>query len=129
MPPEETAGAVNRKGESLMAKIFGVTPVELLDVVKGEDFERFWLNEFVPLGLKLGWTSHLLKADRGERAGKYAVIWELPSVESRDRIMPAPGQISEQGQQLLGPDFQRLGAKLDTFITGWPYTDYVELGK
>ena len=111
-----------------MAKVYGVTPIELQEGVKGEDFEMFWLTEYAPLGPKLGWTSHLLKADRGERIGKYAVIWELPSVESRDRHMPAPDQIAEKTLQLLGPDFQRLNEKLDTFVTGWPYTDYVELG-
>src|SRR4029450_4529734 len=108
MPPEETAGAVNRKGVCLMAKIYGITPIELREGVKGEDFERFWLYEYGPQGQLLGWTSHLLKADRGERAGKYAVIWELPSVESRNRIVPAPDQISEEGEQVWGPDFQRL---------------------
>ena len=112
-----------------MAKIYGVTPIELRDGVKGEDFEKFWLSEFGPQGQLLGWTSHLLKADRGERAGKYAVIWELPSIESRDRIVPEPGTISEEGLRLLGPNFQKLNEKLDTLVTGWPFTDYVELGK
>ncbi len=51
-----------------MAMVYGVTPIELREGVNGKDFETFWLNEYVPLGQKLGWTSHLLKADRGERA-------------------------------------------------------------
>ena len=111
-----------------MAKIFGVTPIELREGIKGEDFEKFWLNEYGPQGQLLGWTSHLLKADRGERPGKYAVIWELPSVESRDRIVPESGTISEEGLRLLGPNFPKLNEKLDTFVTGWPFTDYIELG-
>lgn len=111
-----------------MAKVYGVTPIELREGVNGKDFETFWLNEFAPFGRKLGWTSHLLKADRGERAGKYAVIWELPSVESRDRHCPAPDQVAEDTLKLLGPEFQTANEKLDTLVTGWPYTDYIELG-
>ena len=112
-----------------MAKVFGVTPIELRPGVKGEDFERFWLQEFAPLGLKLGWTSHLLKADRGERDGKFAVIWEIPGVEQRDRFVPGPGQVNEEGRRLLGPEFSEMNRKLDTYVTGWPYTDYIEQGR
>jgi hypothetical protein len=112
-----------------MAKVFGVTPLELRPGVNGEDFAKFWIEEYAPLGVRVGWTSHVLKADRGERAGKYAVIWEQPSVESRDRVSPAQGQISEEGLRLLGPDWDALNAKLNTYITGWPNTSYVEIGK
>ena len=112
-----------------MAKVFGVTPLELRAGVNAEDFVRFWIEEYALLGVRLGWTSHVLKADRGERAGKYAVIWELPSVESRDRVISADGPISEEGLRLLGPDWDKLKERLNTFITGWPYTDYVEIGK
>ena len=111
-----------------MAKIYGITPIELRDGVKGEEFETFWLNEYAPQGKVLGWTSHLLKADRGERKGKYAVIWEKPTVESRDRIVTDDG-LTDEGQRLLGAHFAKMNEKLDTFVTGWPHTDYVELGE
>lgn len=113
-----------------MAKVFGVISLELRPGVNGEDFVKFWIEEYAPLGVRLGWISHVLKADRGERAGKYAVIWELPSVESRDRVRPiADGPISEEALRLLGPDWDKLNEKLKTFITGFPYTDYVEIGR
>ena len=111
-----------------MAKIFSVVPLELQPGVTGEDFVKFWLEEYAPLGQRLGWESHVLKADRGERVGQYAVIWEIPSAESRDQIMQGDGQLTEEGKRLLEPDFQVLNAKLDTFINGWPFTDYIELG-
>ena len=105
-----------------MAKVFGVTPLELRPGVNGEDFAKFWIEEYAPLGVRLGWTSHVLKADRGERAGKYAVIWEIPSVESRDHVRSAPGgPISEEALRLLGSDLGKLNEKLNTFITGFPY--------
>ena len=89
-----------------MAKVYGVTPLNLHPGVKGEDFERFWLEEYAPLGQRLGWQSHILKGDQGERVGQYAVIWEIPSVESRDRVTPADGQFSEEGLRLLGPVYR-----------------------
>jgi hypothetical protein len=118
------------KGVFVMAKVFGVTPLELRPGVNGEDFVKFWIAEYAPLGVRLGWISHVLKADRGERAGKYAVIWELPSVESRDRVRPvAGGPISEEALRLLGPDWDALNKRLSTYIEGFPFTDYVEIGK
>ena len=111
-----------------MAKVFSVVPLELHPGVKGEDFVKFWIEEYAPLGQRLGWESHVLKGDNGERVGQYAVIWEMPSVESRDRIMQRDGQLTAEGQRLLEPDFQTLNKKLDTFVTGWPFADYIELG-
>lgn len=111
-----------------MAKIYGITPIELREGVKGEDFEQFWLNEYGPQGTVLGWISHFLKADRGERTGKYAVIWEVPRVEMRDRIISADENLTELGQQLLGPNFAKMNEKLMTLVTDWPNTDYIELG-
>jgi len=116
------------KKEFVMAKIFSVVPLELHPGVKGEDFVKFWLEEYAPLGQRLGWGSHVLKGDRGARVGQYAVIWEMPSVESRDQIVRGDGQLTEKGQRLLEPDFQALNTKLDTFVTGWPFADYIELG-
>ena len=112
-----------------MAKIFSVVPLELQPGVSGEDFVKFWLEEYAPLGQRLCWESHVLKADSGERVDQYAVIWEIPSVEARDRITLGKGQLTEEGKRLLEPDFQTLNNKLNTFVTGWPSTAYVELGR
>ena len=111
-----------------MAKLFSVVPLELHPGIQGEDFVKFWLEEYAPLGQRLGWESHVLKGDRGERVGQYTVIWEMPSVESRDGIVRDDGELTEEGQRLLEPDFQILNKKLDTFVTGWPFADYIELG-
>ena len=92
------------KGETVMAKVLGLNTFELCSGVNGEDLERFWLEEFAPpCEEKLGWVSHLLKADKGERAGRYAVIWEAPSVASRDRYTLPTGGISEEGRPSSGP--------------------------
>ena len=111
-----------------MAKVYGITPIELRDGVKGEEFETFFHQQFGPRGKRLGWTYHVLKADRGKRAGKYAVICELPNIESRDRYVTMEG-ITNEELQLLGDDFRALEAKLMSLVADWPFTDYVELGK
>lgn len=111
-----------------MAKVYDITPIELRPGVKGSDLEAFWLNEYGPQGRKLDWISHLLLADRGDRAGKYAVLWEMPSVELRDRYVPEPDRISAEALHLLGPEFDALNERLMQFITDWPYSQYIELG-
>ena len=42
-----------------------------------------------------GWKTRLLKGDRGKRAGKYAILYEIESPDARDRYFPADGQGSE----------------------------------
>lgn len=112
-----------------MAKVFGFTPIELREGVRGEDFEKFWLEEYAPLGARLGWKGYVLKGDRGQRNGKYAVIWEIPDVERRDRFSPDADHLSDEALKLLGPEFDILNKKLDTFVVDWNFTDYIELGK
>jgi hypothetical protein len=110
-----------------MAKVYIFQTIELHPGVKGEDFEKFFLKEYAPLGPKIGWFPTLLKADRGERAGKYGAIWEIESVEARDRIASAIKGWTEEGLRLLGPEFQRLNEKYDTYVAQLGSTDYVEL--
>ncbi len=109
-----------------MAKLFSVVTIELQPGVKEQDFIKFFSEEYAPFGARLGWKGYVLKADRGERDGKLAVIWELPSVESRDRIVPSEDHITEEGKRLLGPGFDEANKKLDTYVVGWPFTDYIE---
>ena len=73
-----------------MDKVFGLATLELPPGVRGEEFERFWTDECAPLGAMLGLIGHVARGDRGERAGKYAIIWEIPSIEARDRCFPTP---------------------------------------
>jgi hypothetical protein len=109
-----------------MAKILGFTPLELRPGVDEQEFIHFFNEQYAPLGARMGWKGHVLKADRGERVGKFAAVWEIPDVEQRDRFVPAQGQINEEGRRMLGPEFAELNKKLDTYIVDWPFTDYIE---
>ena len=112
-----------------MAKIFTVIPLELRPGVDEQEFVKFLIENYLPLGPKLGYKGYLLKADRGERTGKFALMWEIPSVEQRDRFDPAGDQFTEEALRLLGPEFDELNKKLDTYVTDTPFTDYIEQSK
>lgn len=113
-----------------MAKIFDVVPVELRPGVDEQEFVKFFSKQYAPLAVRLGFKGYVLRADRGERTGKFAVIWEFPSVEQRNHSMPEhKDEFTEEGLLLLGPEFDELNKKLDTYVTGWPSTDYIVLGE
>jgi len=51
----------------------------------------------------------------------------VENVESRNHYIPMPGEFSQAMRDLLEPDFTRLGEKLNRYVEGWPYTDYIVL--
>jgi hypothetical protein len=111
-----------------MARLFGIHEIELYSGVKPEDFERFVIEEVNRSQLLPGVTTHVLKGDRGDREGKYLVMLEFESTESRDRFFPTPGQVSEEAQRYL-ESTRAVGEKWATLGTGpgttTIYTDYV----
>lgn len=109
-----------------MAKVFGIHTLELLPGVKGEDFEKFFLEAFAPLPQLEGWTSTLVKGDRGAGTGKYLVIYEIESVAARDRYFPSPDQPSEEAQRAMASQSAEW-EKLATLATS-SFSDYVVVG-
>ena len=76
-----------------MPKVFGMHEIELQAGVEPEDYERFFAEELAPT-LKLpGWKTHLLRGDRGARGGKYLVLHEIESQDTRDRYFPDQGAV------------------------------------
>ena len=113
-----------------MAKVFGITEIELRPGVTEEEFERFFSEEIAHLSLFQGWSAYLAKADRGARAGKYAVIFEIESVEARNRYAPESG-VSEEAQRALAPVagvLEQWGKLATVPGTDAVFTDYVVLG-
>jgi hypothetical protein len=125
--PNSNIGIDQTQGEIIMAKIFGFTPLELHPGVDEKEFIKFFVEQYAPLGARLGWKGYVLKADQGERAGMFAVIWEIPSVEQRDRFV-LPDKITEEGHRLLDPEFGEMNKKLGSYVKDWPFTDYIEQG-
>ncbi len=118
-----------------MAKVFGMHTIELRPDVKEADFERFVVEEVLPLPLYPGWKARLLKADRGARAGKYVLLTEIDSVEARNRYFPTQDQPSEEAQafdQAQPSAARAIWDKWSTYSTTIPgvntlHTDYVEV--
>jgi len=108
-----------------MSKVFGMHTITLHPGVKAEEFERFVAEKVSPV-----LNAKLLKGDRGEREGKYLVMFEMASVEARDQLYPAPGEMSEEAQQFFATH-AALVEKWETFATPLSviYTDYVMVDK
>lgn len=116
-----------------MAKVFGIHTLELKPGANAKDFEDFVTREILPLYDKVpGQTAYLLRGDRGERSGKYAVLIELESAERRDHIYPLTGDgwgVAEEVQELVG-DIKPLWDRFYTYAEEFPdphFTDYVQV--
>jgi hypothetical protein len=84
-----------------MSKVFGVREIELQPEVDPEEYERFFAEEIASLPEIPGWKTHLLRGDRGARAGKFLILFEIESLEARDRFFPGPNQESEEWRRYL----------------------------
>ena len=118
-----------------MTKVIAIHEIELRPGVTAEEFERFLTTEYLPgvAPLPDGWSVVYLRGDRGERAGKFAVLFEVGSVAKRDRYFPADGKPSAEVQQwrrqwtsaqvALEDKWHALAAE-----TGEIFTDYAVIG-
>ena len=72
-----------------MPTVYGLHEIELQPGVEPDEYERFFAEELAPSPELPGWKVHLLKGDRGARAGKSLVLLEIESPEARDRYFPS----------------------------------------
>ena len=115
-----------------MAKVYSFHMIALKTGVKAADFERFF-HEEIATGLSpAGLTERLLKGDRGDREGKYLMMFEFDSVERRDQLFPEAGPgartMSDEVIQWIrgaGPALAKWGEFATPFDT--IYTDYREV--
>jgi hypothetical protein len=108
------------------AKMYSIHKLELRSGVTGSELERFFNERFFPDWDIPGWNSYLLKADRGEREGSYAIIHVIESMEYRDRYFPRPGESTPEWQKHAG-DLDEISAELNELVSaflGEVYTDY-----
>ena len=117
-----------------MAKVYGIHEIEVYPGANEEEMVKV-TQEIQNVYLEIGWKIILLKGDRGQREGKYAILYEIPSVEARDRSSPVAGENSEEILQWASKHrelFQELGVRWASFsptnlLTHLEYTDYIEL--
>jgi hypothetical protein len=84
-----------------MPKVFGLHEIELRPEADPAEYERYFAEQVAMQPAFQGWTAKLLRADRGPRAGKFLVLYEIDSVEARDRYFPNEGQPSEEFTSFL----------------------------
>jgi hypothetical protein len=115
-----------------MSKVYAFHMVALKAGARGPDSERYF-HEVLESGPMLsGMTIRLLKGDRGDREGKYLVMFEFESVERRNQLFPeagpAPRQTSEEFMQWMSAQGPTL-AKWDEYATPTDVisTDYREV--
>lgn len=115
-----------------MAKVFGLHMIGLRAGVKGEDLETFFREKFAPHRSPAGMKWYLLKGDRGDREGRYLLMLEIESIETRTRLFPLDAPASAEFQQWFETNKRILEEweKLASF-GGSPtiWTDYVAVGE
>jgi hypothetical protein len=84
-----------------MPKVFGLHEIELRPEVDPAEYERLFAEEFATQPMLPGWTVQLLRGDRGPRTGKFLLLFEIESLEARDRYFPNEGQPSEEFTSFL----------------------------
>lgn len=117
-----------------MARVYGFHELALRPGVSEEAFEQFVREKLMPLATYPGWSARLLKGDRGERAGQYAILIEIDSTETRDRYFPGSGPSADaqafRAQQ--SATWQAVWQEFASYCTAQLgvdtlYTDYIEL--
>ena len=110
-----------------MARLVCIHEIEFAEGADAVEFERLF-TEGATLPELAGWKTRLLRGDRGERAGKYAILFEIESPEARDRYFPAEDQESEDLNRFDAehPAAAEVWQRLQAFLTGSEVvTDYL----
>jgi hypothetical protein len=116
-----------------MAKVYRVHEyeVEPKSGVTVEDYENFLTQQVLRTQMVPGVKLYYFKGERGERTGKYLMVWEFESVERRDQLFPRMNQPSEEFQRREG-EIANLRRQVETLIDYGPsysWTDYIKLGE
>ena len=115
-----------------MSKVFSFHMIALKAGASGTDFERYFQEELKSWPMLSGMSMRLLKGDRGDREGKYLVMFEFESVERRNQLFPEAGpaarQMSDEFMQWINAAGPAM-AKWDEHATSTDviYTDYREV--
>jgi len=107
-----------------MAKVYGLSQIELREGVKPEDFEKFIVEEWYALPPPEGVSQCLVKGDKGRNEGQYAWLMETESVERRDELFPRGQGWSDEFQRWVDAH-AAVVEKWQSMVTLPFYTDYV----
>jgi len=110
------------------APVVSVREFELKPGIKADDFEAFarrGISEAETRG-NLGPQMHVLRGERGERKGKYVLVWEFDSIAARDQCFPKEGAGSSVGFRETWSRIRVMLGKFGSYVrVKGDYTDYV----
>lgn len=110
-----------------MPKVFGIREVELRPDADPDEYERFCREELLPQIDLDGWNVHLLRGDVGQRAGRFAWLFEIESTDARERYFPTYDQPSEEMARWFEQHPEALRAlQPGTFVEAENHTDYLD---
>lgn len=118
-----------------MGKVYGIHEIELHPGIDEESFAKFVNQELVKVYAEMGWKTMLLKGDRGQRVGKYAVLYEIENRGARDRMSPAHNVQSEESKRWFAEHKELVDYLMKKWASFSPtdlaanleYTDYLVL--
>ena len=115
-----------------MSKVYSFHMIALKAGASGPDFEKYFREGVQSRTMLSGMAMRLLKGDRGDRAGKYLVMFEFESVERRNQLFPEAGPAARQSSDEFMEWMRTQGpslAKWDEYATqiDMIYTDYKEV--
>lgn len=94
-----------------MTTVYGLHEIELRPEVDPEEYEAWFAEEVAGQPVLPGWKAYLLRGERGRRTGKYLMVFEMDSIEDRDRF------VSEEGEQ--SGELQRYLAEHPEIVSVW----------
>ncbi len=114
----------NAQGVKSGLEVVAIHELELMPGVDAKTFEAFVLERIIPVYNKMkGQNVIFVKGDRGVRTKKYALILTFDTIEDRDRIYPASGELVEDfGEDAMWEKFMAMAKGM-----GETHTDYVKV--
>lgn len=117
---------VNPKGGEVVA-------MREMEVKEGKEkaFEDFVINTVQPAYQEHidGMSAYVFKGDRGDRAGKYLLVYTFDTYERRNKYFPKEGEGGSDAMAKAAEGMEDYSGKWEEFMAGDPasggYTDYV----
>jgi len=110
------------------APVVSVREFELKAGIKADDFEAFARRELSEAQTRgnLVLRMHVMRGDRGERKGKYILVWEFDSIAARDQCFPKEGAGSSAAFSEPWSRIRVMLGKFGSYVREkGDYTDYV----
>lgn len=115
-----------------MARVLGVHEIELKLGTDTAEFERA-AAEVASSVQPEGWRTLVLKGERGPRSGNYLMIFEIDSIEARNRLYPEEGHPYQEEDERFDQEHPESAAaweRLSAMIVDLDVaTDYVVIAE